>query len=55
MEKILIGVVVLAALAPEQTAALGTRLVQGLFPIIEKGLVLAIMAAGIMIILGKFR
>lgn len=53
--NLLIGVVILAVLAPEQTAALGTRLVRGLFPIIEQGLVLAIMAAGIMIILGRFK
>lgn len=55
MEKVLIGVVILAVLAPEQTAMLGTRLIKGLFPIIEQGLILAIIVAGIMFLLGKIK
>lgn len=53
MEKLLIGVVILAVLAPEQTAMLGTKLIKGLFPIIEQGLILAIMIAGIMFLISK--
>lgn len=52
MAKILIAVIIAAAIAPTQTAELGTRIVAGLYPIMEKGLVLALVIFGILVILG---
>ncbi len=50
-----IGVILLAIIAPTQFAELGTRLASALYPVIEKGLVVALMFAGIMIIVGRFK
>jgi hypothetical protein len=52
---VFVALVLFLLVAPKQFGELGRRIVEGVTPIISGGLTLAIMVAGIMIIIGRFK
>lgn len=52
---VFVAIVLFLLVAPKQFAALAQQIINGVMPIAMQGLTLAIIFAGIMIIIGRFK